>query len=544
MVADFSYVQAGLAPELDALDLGEACEHMATHTDCLLLEGSLAAGYVNRLVKDPALPSDPRALAWLGHLLQKMAQLDPFNPALHQLTQQVAPSPETKAKAGVLAADKGAEPVLAAAARLSGRGEREAARKSLLSHLRQNPGSIRTADALLELDAQAGFPVADWLRRFTPLGLFQADWENRVFSTLYGRAGGAGLLGEALAAWERLDKNACRETQFNVAASCLLRSGASDAALPLLRRSLSLDPLQGPIARLLDELQAPFRPRPFDMADVVVCIYSFNKAELLAQTLRSLAECDLGQAACLVLLNGCSDSSLEAVRGVQGLFSQEAFRLIELPVNVGAPAARNYLIHEARKLGREFVAFLDDDVIVQQDWLPSFLTAMQDDPQLGAVGCRILDPGEEQALQYLYRDVSIAKPGMFRLSLSAPFHAPDLGLYCYRRTTDTVMGCCHLMRSSCFDAVPGFDICFTPTQLDDVAFHLDLCLKGYKVLYLGNVECIHLRATGFNSVRTVSPSSRGNALGNDVKFYYRFSERLDTLREWQTRRNAGRTPRL
>jgi GT2 family glycosyltransferase len=147
-----------------------------------------------------------------------------------------------------------------------------------------------------------------------------------------------------------------------------------------------------------------------------------------------------------------------------------------------------------------------------------------------------MNPRPASTLQYLFRDVSIIKKGVFRLSLAAPFWAVDPGFYAVRRDVDSVMGCCHLIKRECLEQVPEFDIQFSPSQLDDVAFHLDVRLKGFKIRYLGQLECIHFRSTGFQSPEK---SNHGSSLGNDVKFYYRFKNMFPLMRAWQSKRNRG-----
>jgi len=42
--------------------------------------------------------------------------------------------------------------------------------------------------------------------------------------------------------------------------------------------------------------------------------------------------------------------------------------IIELPVNIGAPAARNWLIARDETWQSDYIAFLDDDITMPENW--------------------------------------------------------------------------------------------------------------------------------------------------------------------------------
>jgi len=92
-----------------------------------------------------------------------------------------------------------------------------------------------------------------------------------------------------------------------------------------------------------------------------------------------------------------------------------------------------------------------------------------------------------------------------------------------------VMGCCHLLSRSCLEALPEFDLRFSPTQMDDIAHDIDVRLAGFEVWYCGQVSCVHHQKTG-GEVWSLEAKKRGNVLGNDVKFFYKYCDRIDELK--------------
>ncbi len=72
---------------------------------------------------------------------------------------------------------------------------------------------------------------------------------------------------------------------------------------------------------------------------------------------------------------------------------------IHLQVNVGAPAARNWLLAEPEVRKAKWAVFLDDDVELEPNWLEELLATAQSYGNPGAVGCRITSTGAPRSLQ-------------------------------------------------------------------------------------------------------------------------------------------------
>jgi GT2 family glycosyltransferase len=536
MKDDFEYIPPGIVPELNALTLDEVCQHIATHINNFILDESLGAAYFNRLISDKNFQSNKQALSCFFYILSKMRQLDPFNPAIINVSQQVNPSPENKIKLQLLTHTVLNQEKISHIQQMCQDDSTINAREYLIECLRENDNDMALANYALHFDLTSGFDPREWIADFHPPEIFLCDWEYRQLY-LHARSGNTI---DALKHWEYIadaEKN-IPETALNYAAVCFAKNNQKDVAISLLQKSLERDASQTPIKYVIEELQTPFviNKDSVNTKNIVIGIYSYNKANLLKQTLKSLRESNIGHAHCFVLLNGCSDESLAVVQEAKKYFPDGQLSLFEMPINMGAPAARNFLVHEALKTKCDYMAFLDDDVVIPENWLQSLATAIQEDPEIGVVGCKVMNPQPASTLQYLFRDVSIIKKGVFRLSLAAPFWAVDPGFYAVRRDVDSVMGCCHLIKRECLEQVPEFDIQFSPSQLDDVAFHLDVRLKGFKIRYLGQLECTHFRSTGFQSPEK---SNHGSSLGNDVKFYYRFKKMFPLMRAWQSKRNRG-----
>ncbi|BFR50187.1 glycosyltransferase [Nitratidesulfovibrio sp. HK-II] len=531
----YRYLPPGLQTELEALTVDDAIGHLRNHLGNFLLDATLCVHYLNRLAAESGGLQTPRQVAWLRWLVRAYARLAPFNEQAAVLAARVDGSPEDTPLHRALAKVRIPDPMRQRVEQTANQPPAEA-RDLLLRLFRDMPFSVDIADRLLLLDLQLGTPPGEgWHEslRCPPLlrGIF--DRERFRMCMLHGS--------DALALELRdqtRDAGAGAPGWLNCAAELAVRTNDRAEGMNFYRASLRLDPTQIPVALRLRELEAPFAPLPDALTastgPLAIFLYSYNKRDLLEQTLRSLAASDTGNATITLLLNGCSDGSSEMAAGLNASLFGGRMDIIDLPVNVGAPAARNWLLHTPRGRNAAYVAFLDDDVEVPATWLAMLVSVLRANPRAGVAGAKTVFPGAPRRLQYLYRTVSVAQPGLLRISLSTPSFNYDGGFYDFIRPTANVMGCCHVFTRAALDAVRDFDIRFSPSQMDDIAHDLDLCLHGFEAVYCGLVACVHHQMSGVG-IGNVHAARMGNVLGNDVKFYYRFAEQLDALRQLTAR---------
>ncbi len=534
----FQILFGGLAGELANMTLDQVLDHLDNHLSLFLLDRPVSAAYAERLSRDPGLAASPVAKAMLAHMVSKRLQLHPFDANAALALGRMRGRSDLILRSEMLGATnfepQGMNDIMA----MDEPDERRETVPVLLALLKRYPSYVQATDLLLEFDFIKGREPGDWIGSFQCPARLKSAWQSRLLS----HYAGLGLSGPGLEVWQRLAPEERHETNMNLAAELMAAAGDPDGAAALYRSSLEIDPGQAPVRFRLAALEHPWQPDEnlLESRDVAVCLYSWNKAHMLAATLKSLAAGRLGRARVVVLLNGCTDQSREAVAALRPHFPEGCLSLVELPVNVGAPAARNWLLALPEVRRADYVAFLDDDVDVPKDWLARYVTVAESDPTIGVVGCRVLSPGRPAQLQYLFRNVAIALPNMMKLSLPAPVHAPDTGLYAFTRDTMNVMGCCHLLRGDVVRELPGFDIRFSPSQVDDLDHDLAVALAGRRIVYCGEVACVHHQNTGIGNVvrNTINKDKAGQIIGNDLKFVFKYSDQLDRLRELALRDRA------
>lgn len=238
----------------------------------------------------------------------------------------------------------------------------------------------------------------------------------------------------------------------------------------------------------------------------LVLLYTWNKAESLEVTLRSLAASDLGDTDIIVLDNGSTDATGEVLaRWEERLGSR--IRSVALPCNIGAPAARNWLLTLPEARACDWLVFLDDDAAVPPDWLRLFGKAMGEYPNHPVYGCRVVDQSEPMNIQSVDLHLDEGGPSgdarggepahIRRFSVSGLHHQVlDFGQFSYMRPCVSVTGCCHLFRRQALDAVGPFDLRFSPSQYDDLEHDVRFTLHGRLPVYQGHLQVRHMKRSG------------------------------------------------
>jgi glycosyltransferase involved in cell wall biosynthesis len=120
--------------------------------------------------------------------------------------------------------------------------------------------------------------------------------------------------------------------------------------------------------------------------DISVVVCTYNRAELLPRALESLFA---QKAACafevLVVDNNSTDNTPSVVESLQRK-APITVRYISEP-RQGNAYARNTGVEQAHA---SIVAFLDDDVVADENWIQTIKSAFDRDPQLSFVGGKVL----------------------------------------------------------------------------------------------------------------------------------------------------------
>jgi len=329
---------------------------------------------------------------------------------------------------------------------------------------------------------------------------------------------------DALPLIEGLDPNLWGLWRAYAGGQTLLRMGRAGEAKGALAELWQSIPWHVNLTLKLHDL---FRPVPVaapeDCAEAAVLLYSWNKANLLAETLDSLHESDLGPARIFALNNGSTDHTDRVLAQAAQRFGEDRFHVETLPVNVGAPGARNWLLSLPAVREARWAAFLDDDIVLPKDWLLRLLGPVRGRDDIGSVGCRITSAAPPYGLQsadYNFFPVEPAASDPDSLPNRVPVYdncagTVDNGMFTYTRACLSVSGCCHLVNLRSVERTGPFDLRYTPSQFDDLDRDMRANLDGTPALYVGGLAVRHVQHSSL--ARSKTARQIGQVMGNKLK---------------------------
>lgn len=330
-------------------------------------------------------------------------------------------------------------------------------------------------------------------------------------------------------------------------AHCCHRLGKPEDALRHWKNVLRVQPWNVNIAyRARDVLLGRDGELATLSGECSLLLYSYDKAHELDRTCAGLDVAGLEGCHVVVLDNGSSDATPQVIARWAAKWGAEKLDHVRMDVNIGAPAARNWLLARADVGSRPWVAFLDDDALVPKDWLGRFGAAVRAVPNANVWGCKVVDAGRPWVVQnadlHLRHDFHKDSKAEAQGGQTPTLPVTDLQHQCFDfgqfdaiRPCLSVTGCCHLFRTEHLLEQGGFDICFSPSQFDDLDRDFRVGSAGGYAVCQGFLSVEHLKCTGAAARR--GGNAAGNALGNLVKLRQKHGLRaLEQLADAQAER--------
>lgn len=217
---------------------------------------------------------------------------------------------------------------------------------------------------------------------------------------------------------------------------------------------------------------------------ISVIIVNWNTRELLDDCLRSVVE-TAGALPCEIIVvdNASSDGSAAAIRD-----NWPAVKLIASATNLGFAAANNRGLEIAQG---EFVLFLNSDTVVLDDALEEMRAFLSDNPNAGAVGCRLLNADRCTTQTSYWSEYPscrwlLAKT-FYLEKLRAGQSAPEADAF----PVAHLLGACIMSRMSTIREIGGFDESYF-LYLEETDLCYRLSERGYAIYHLPRVSIVHL----------------------------------------------------
>lgn len=130
---------------------------------------------------------------------------------------------------------------------------------------------------------------------------------------------------------------------------------------------------------------------------ISIIILNFNGKEYVKRCLSSVLKSEYSNFEVIFVDNASTDESLAAVRDAFG--NEKRLKIVRNKKNLGFSGGNNVGFEHA--VGN-YIVFLNNDTIVEPNWLTSLVNAMLDDPSIGLASSMILQ----------YNGENIASAGM------------------------------------------------------------------------------------------------------------------------------------
>lgn len=238
---------------------------------------------------------------------------------------------------------------------------------------------------------------------------------------------------------------------------------------------------------------------------VSIVIPNWNGKKFLKSCLDSIREQSYPNLETYIVDNGSHDGSVEFLKS-----QYPEVKLICNRVNTGFSPAVNQGI---RKSEGAYVALINNDTIVDVDWVKHLALTLDSHEELGSVGCKMLAYDNPEILDGVgdgYRRGGL--PGRIG-------HGErDIGLFDEERYILGACGGAAMYKRSMFDDIGLFDEDYF-AYLEDVDLGLRAQSAGYKCLYVPKAKIYHLGCgtTGSGYSPLVVSLSAQNNLNTIVK---------------------------
>jgi GT2 family glycosyltransferase len=236
-----------------------------------------------------------------------------------------------------------------------------------------------------------------------------------------------------------------------------------------------IEPLAGD-----DRLKPLLQPNPAPL--VMIIVLNWNGKQDTLACLESLQQLSYPNAQVLVVDNGSSDGSADAIRA---RFPHQS--LIELKENLGFAGGNNVGLRYALERGADYALLLNNDTLVAPDFVDCLVQAVEADPSIGAAGPTIYYHEQAERI-WSAGGVVDWRSGQTRM---LELNAPDSGqLGVAPRAVDFVTGCALLARRAALEQAGLLDERFF-VYYEEAEWCMRAQRAGFRVVHVPGSKIWH-----------------------------------------------------
>ncbi|MEI7526236.1 MAG: glycosyltransferase [Mariniphaga sp.] len=175
--------------------------------------------------------------------------------------------------------------------------------------------------------------------------------------------------------------------------------------------------------------------------------------------------------------------------------------------------------NNAAKLANgKYIILLNNDTIVQPDWLKWLLKTMEERPEVGYVGSKLVfSTGKlQEAGGIVFIDGSAMNYGRE--------DDPDRPQYNYFKDVDYCTGAAICVRKSLWDQLRGFDPQYAPAYYEDTDFAMQIRAMGFRTVYQPKAMVIHFE--GISHGTDITQGIKKKQEDNQTIFHNKWKDEL------------------
>ncbi len=193
----------------------------------------------------------------------------------------------------------------------------------------------------------------------------------------------------------------------------------------------------------------------------------------------------------------------------------ENIRIIRNEHNLGFLFNCNNAVREA---AGKYIILLNNDTLVEPEWLKWLMKTMEERPDAGLVGAKLIfSTGKlQEAGGIVFQDGSAMNYGRE--------DDPGLPQYNYVKEVDYCSGAAICVRKALWDQLNGFDPQYAPAYYEDTDLAMQIRALGYRTLYQPKSEVIHFEGVSHGTDITQGVKKKQDE--NQKVFYSKWREEL------------------
>ncbi|XOB62008.1 glycosyltransferase [Campylobacterota bacterium DY0563] len=249
--------------------------------------------------------------------------------------------------------------------------------------------------------------------------------------------------------------------------------------------------------------------------EISIVIPVYNQFEFTYMTLKSIYDnIEKNLNVEIILVNDCSTDN--RVKYIDKYFKN--ISILNNEKNLGFLRSCNYAVSKANG---KYIVLLNNDVLVQKNWLDSLYQTITTDKSIGLVGSK-----------FLFLDGSVQEAGGIVFSDGTATHYGRGGAFwnsfdtSYTKEVDYVSAASIMISKKLWEDVGGFDELYAPAYCEDVDLAFKVRKFGYKVVLQPQSTLIHFE--GMSHGNNIEKGLKKYQLVNQKKFFNKWKDILLT----------------